>query len=59
MPSESKSESNNAGEVLFAEAKKAAASLTECLTDDKIARYFLQISDYNRPLTLLEEKLNL
>lgn len=59
MPSESKSESNNVREVPFAEAKKAAASLAECFADDKMARYFLQVSDCNRPLTPQEEKLNL
>jgi hypothetical protein len=57
MSSESKS--NNAREVPFAEAKRAAASLAECFTDDTVARYYLQISDCNRPLKPREEKLNL
>jgi hypothetical protein len=59
MPSESKSESNSVCKVPFAEARKAAASLAECFADDKMACYFLQISDYNRLLTPREEKLNL
>jgi hypothetical protein len=49
----------DAREVPFAEAKNAAASLAGCFADDLVARYYLQISDCNRPLKPREEKLNL
>ncbi|KAE8395615.1 hypothetical protein BDV23DRAFT_178661 [Aspergillus alliaceus] len=45
--------------VPFTEAKNAATSLAECFADDRVARYYLQVSDCNRPLTPKEEKLNL
>ncbi|KAF7591134.1 hypothetical protein BBP40_001908 [Aspergillus hancockii] len=48
-----------ARKVPFAEAKSAASSLAECFVDDLVARYYLQVSDCNRPLTPSEEKLNL
>lgn len=49
----------SAREVPFAAAKKAAASLAECFSDDEVARYYLQVSDCARPLTAREAKLNL
>lgn len=54
-----KSKFNDAHKVQSAEAKGAAASLAECFADDVVARYYLQISNYNRPLKPTEEKLNL
>jgi hypothetical protein len=55
------SESTNidAREVPFSDAKQAALSLAECFTDDVVARYYLQISDCDRPLTPKEKRLNL
>lgn len=57
MPSESRA--TDIRQVPLADAKRAAASLAEYFTDDVVARYYLQISDYNRPLKPNEEKLNL
>ena len=50
---------NDAFLVSLADSKRAAASLAESFTDDKVARYYLQISDCHRQLQAKEEKLNL
>lgn len=46
-------------EVPFSDAKQAAASLAECFLDDVVARYYLQVSDCDRPLKPKEKRLNL
>lgn len=45
--------------ILFAEVKEAAASLAECFTNDRVAHYYLQISDSDRPLNPREAILYL
>ncbi|OOQ86233.1 putative n-acetyltransferase-like protein [Penicillium brasilianum] len=48
-----------AREITFAEAKRAASSLADCFANDRVARYYLQVSDCNLPLTPKKAELNL
>jgi len=52
-------QSADAREVPFTEAKRAGASLAECFSNDEVARYYLQVTECERPLTAHEAKLNL